>query len=62
MSKIVRYEFPGSRWVSLLYCLSLIGIPFAVLYLLGWTAVVHKDLENPTEFLEQWRGARGKTR
>lgn len=42
MGKTVRYEFVGSRLVFLLYCVTLIGIPF--------------DLEeDPSAFLEQWR-------
>ena len=58
MSKIVRYEFLGSRWVFLLLCLTGIGIPLGVLYLLESLAVVHEDLQDPTEFLEQWRRRR----
>ncbi len=62
MGKIVRYEFLGSRWVFLLYCITVIGIPFGILYLLGSTVEVHEDLEDPTEFLEHWRAGRRSAR
>lgn len=54
MGKIVRYEFLGSRWIFLLYCITEIGIPFGILWLLGSTVEVHEDLEDPTKFLEHW--------
>jgi hypothetical protein len=55
MSKIVRHEFMGSWVVFWLLCITGIGIPVAVLYLLNGTIRVETELDNPEEFLEGFR-------
>ena len=54
-SKIVRYEFLGSRfWFWTLFILG-ITLPLAILYLIGCTVRIDEELENPSEFLAQHR-------
>ena len=55
MGKIVRLEFIGSPVLFTLLCLSIIGIPAAILYIRAATAIVEEEVEDPTSFLEQYR-------
>jgi hypothetical protein len=55
MSKIVRFEFLGKRWLFWLLFVTGIGIPYALLYLLEGTVRVDEKMENPSEFLEAFR-------
>ena len=55
MGKIVRREFMGSRLILVILFLTCIGIPVAVVYLLECLVTVEDELENPSEFLEQWK-------
>ena len=58
MAKIVRHEFVGSPIIFFLLCLSMGGIPFAILYLIGGTVTVEEEMEDPTEFLMQYRAGK----
>ena len=58
MGKIVRHEFLGSRFLFILLCLTGIGIPAAVLYLIKATVTIEEELDNPTEFLEAFRAGK----
>ncbi len=58
MSKIVRHEFVGSWVLFSLLCLSLIGIPAAILYLINGTVRVEEDLDDVEEFLHRFRSRR----
>lgn len=58
MAKIVRHEFMGSAIIFYALCLSGIGIPAAVLYLLAGTVTVEEDIEDPTEFLRQYKAGK----
>ena len=55
MAKIVRHEFIGSPIIFFALCLSLVGIPFAILYMIAGTVTVEEDIEDPTQFLMQYR-------
>jgi hypothetical protein len=55
MSKIVRYEFIGSWTVFWLLCISIIGYPVAILYLINSTLRVETELDNPEDFLVAYR-------
>ena len=55
MSKIVRHQFLGSWVIFCLLCLSIVGIPSAVLYMLNNTIRIDSELENPEEFLAEFR-------
>ncbi len=58
MARIVRHEFIGSPIVFLALCLSGIGIPLAILYLMGATVTVEEDIEDPTKFLMEYRAGK----
>ncbi len=58
MAKIVRHEFIGSPIIFFALCLSIVGIPLAVLYLIGGTVTVEEDIEDPTQFLMQYRAGK----
>ena len=52
MSKIVRYRFMGSWWWFWLLCVSGIGLPLAVLYLLTGTIRMDTDVDDPEQIAE----------
>jgi hypothetical protein len=55
MSKIVRYEFMGSWVYFWLLCISGIGIPVAILYLLNGTLRVEDEMTDPEQFVSAFR-------
>jgi hypothetical protein len=55
MSKIVRYEFMGSWPLFWLFCITGIGIPFAVLYLLNGTLRIEDEMADPEQFVSAFR-------
>ena len=59
MSKVVRYEFLGSWFLFWFQCVTVIGIPMGLLYLMSRTVRVDTEIENPEEFVIAWRA--GKT-
>jgi hypothetical protein len=58
MSKIVRYEFMGSWLWFWVLCVSIIGIPLAVLYLVNGTVRIEDELDEPELVLEKLRSGR----
>ena len=52
MSKIVRYRFMGSWWLFSLLCVSVIGLPLAVLYLLTGTIRMDTDVDDAEQLAE----------
>ena len=55
MSNIVRYEFMGSTIVFWLLCVTVVLIPVAIVYLVNGTIRIENDLDEPEEFVEQFR-------
>jgi hypothetical protein len=55
MSKIVRYEFVGSWFYFWLPCISGIGIPVAILYLLNGTLRIEDEMTGPEQFVSEFR-------
>jgi|HubBroStandDraft_5_1064220.scaffolds.fasta_scaffold304040_1 hypothetical protein len=55
MSKIVRNEFMGSWLLFSLLCLTVIGIPLAILYLLTGTIRIENEMEDPEKFIADLR-------
>jgi hypothetical protein len=53
--RIVYHEFMGSRLLLMILCLSVIGIPLAVIYVLENTVTVEESIESPGEFLDALR-------
>ena len=60
MNKIVRRQFLGSWVLFLALCLSILGIPIAILYYKESMLVIEEELENPTAFLEAYRAGKRK--
>jgi hypothetical protein len=56
MGQVVRHEFLGSRLYVFLLCLTVIGIPLAILYAKECTVTIVEEMENPSDFLETWKG------
>ena len=55
MARIIRHEFLGSElWVVFL-CLTGIGIPMAITYLISSTISIEEEIDNPNEFLKKYR-------
>jgi hypothetical protein len=54
-SKLVRYEFMGSRLCFWALCITGIGVPFALLYLLDGTLRIESEMPNPEKFVSQLR-------
>ena len=59
MSKIIYHEFLGSRLLVLLLCLTIIGIPVAVIYLFEWFVTVEEEVADPRAFLDKYRRRSG---
>jgi hypothetical protein len=58
VSKIVHFEFLGSRGLLIVLCLTGIGIPLAIVYFLESLVAVHEELKNPSQFVENWRAGK----
>ena len=58
MSKIIRRQFLGSWVLFLVLCLSILGIPIAILYYKEWMVTVEEELENPSAFLDAYRAGK----
>ena len=55
MGKVVYHEFLGSRLYVAVLCLSVVGIPVALIYLLSCTVTIVEEIEEPSEYLEAWK-------
>jgi hypothetical protein len=55
MSKIVRHEFMGSWIYFWLLCITVIGVPVAILYLLNGTLRIEDEVEDPEAFVSAFR-------
>jgi hypothetical protein len=60
MSKIIRHEFMGSWLLFWLLCITVIGIPVALLYLLDGTIRIEDDMDDPEQFMADFRSGRLK--
>jgi hypothetical protein len=58
MSKVIRYEFMGSWMLFWLLGISIIGIPLAILYLLNGTIRIEDELDDPEQFLAEFRSGK----
>ncbi len=58
MSRIVRYQFMGSWFLFWLLCITGVGIPFAVLYLLNGTIRLESEVDDPEEFVHEYRAGK----
>ncbi|HEX7619939.1 MAG TPA: hypothetical protein VF359_01930 [Anaerolineales bacterium] len=58
MGKVVWHEYVGSWFLFILLCLTIIGIPGAVLYLIEHIVTVEEELENPSKFMDNFRAGK----
>ena len=58
MSKIVRYEFMGSWLYFWLMCITVIGLPIALLYILNGTIRIEEELKDPERFASEFRSGK----
>jgi hypothetical protein len=58
MAKITRYVCVGNYWIFTLMCLTIVGIPGAILYLVNTTMAIEDEVEDPDEYVEFVRGSR----
>lgn len=58
MSKIIRYEFMGSWFRFWVLCLTIVGIPVAILYLIDGTLRIEHDIDDPERFVEEFRSGK----
>jgi hypothetical protein len=58
MAKIVRYRFLGSYYWFWLLCVTVVGIPEAILYLMHGTIRIEEELDDPERFIEQFRAGK----
>jgi hypothetical protein len=55
MSKLVRYEFLGSWLLFWILCITGVGIPVAILYLLNGTLRIEDEMTDPEQFVSGFR-------
>ena len=58
MSKVIRYESMGSWMLFWLLGISIIGIPLAILYLMNGTIRIEDELDDPEQFLAEFRSGK----
>jgi hypothetical protein len=58
MSKIVRYQFLGSNTLFWLLCVTVVGLPVALLYLMNGTVRIEQELDDPERFIEEFRAGK----
>jgi hypothetical protein len=58
MSRIIRKEFLGNWLLFTLLCITIIGIPLAVLYLLSGTIGIETEMEDPEQFVAALRAGK----
>lgn len=59
MGKIIRHEFLGSRALVVLLCMTVIGIPIAVIHLIEGFVTIEEEVPDPTAFLDAYRRKNG---
>ena len=55
MNKVIRRQFLGSWVLFFVLCISILGIPIAILYYKEQMVTVEEELENPSAFLDAYR-------
>jgi hypothetical protein len=58
MSKVIRYEFMGSNLMFWFLCITVIGLPLGILYLLNGTIRIENEIEDPEKFVSAFRAGR----
>lgn len=58
MSKIVRYQFMGNWLLFWFLWITVVGAPFAILYLLNSTIRMDSEVDDPEEFVQEYRAGK----
>jgi hypothetical protein len=58
VNQIVRRQFLGSWVLFFALCISILGIPIAILYYKESMIVIEEVLENPSAFLDAYRAGK----
>jgi hypothetical protein len=58
MSKIIRHQFMGNWLWFWLLCITGVGIPIALLYLLNTTVRIESEIDNPEELVYRYRAGK----
>lgn len=56
MDKITRRIFVGNWIVFWLLCITILGIPVAILYLLNGTVTIEQQVEDAGQVMDEYRG------
>jgi hypothetical protein len=62
MSSVVRYEFMGNWIIFWLACISVVGLPIALLYLITGTIRVETEMQDPEAFAAAYRSGKARAR
>ena len=62
MSNVVCYEFVGSWLRFWILCVTVVGIPLGVLYLIGGTLRIQTEMSDPEAFVAAYRSGKVKSR
>jgi hypothetical protein len=57
MAKIIRHEFVGNPYLFLLWCLLLITIPWAIIYLIEATVTIEEEVEDAERLMDSFRSS-----
>ncbi|MFC5861945.1 hypothetical protein ACFPT7_06545 [Acidicapsa dinghuensis] len=58
MPKIIRYQFMGNWFIFWFLCITGVGIPLAILYLLNGTLRVEHEMADPEQFISDYRAGK----
>ena len=58
MPKLIRWEFMGSWLLFWIMCITGLGIPLALLYLINGTLRVEYEVEDPDRFIAEYRAGK----
>ncbi len=61
MSRIIRHEFVGSWLLFWLLCITVIGLPLAVLYLVNGTVRIESEFDDAEQVMANVRSRRAGT-
>ena len=60
MEKIVRIQFMGNWIIFWLLCISIVGVPMAILYFVNSSMKIDSEVPDAEEFVKQFRSRRFK--
>ena len=60
MSRLIRHEFVGNRWVLFPLLIIPFLLPLGIFYLLEGTVTVSHEMEDPEAFINSFRRSRSQ--